>query len=165
MKLISCQERVHSIMTFRPLFHQRTDSQCLFPCPIFLVYRILSRMNSPNPKKSFNVESPSFTPKTLAAQPALPQKNLGISPKAAAAATFTPRGSGTQKPGRKERRAAPQGSQLEGTVTPASTSHSKAPSNEFVPQQSFQSGFQEFVPQNFVTSSQVRATRLPTVYI
>jgi len=109
-----------------------------------------------SPKKSFNVESPSFTPKTLAAQPAVTQaKNIGISPKAAAAATFTPRGSGTQKTGRKERRAAPQGSQLEGTVTPASASHSKAPSNEFVPQQSFQNTFQEFVPQNFVSPSQV----------
>jgi PAB-dependent poly(A)-specific ribonuclease subunit 3 len=110
-----------------------------------------------SPKKSFNVESPSFTPKTLAAQPAIvQQKNMGISPKAAAAAAFTPRGSGTQKPGRKERRAAPQGSQLEGTVTPASISHSKAPSNEFIPQQGFQTSFPEFVPQNFVSSSQVR---------
>jgi len=81
---------------------------------------------------------------------------MGISPKAAAAAAFTPRGSGTQKPGRKERRAAPQGSQLEGTVTPASISHSKAPSNEFIPQQGFQTSFQEFVPQNFVSPSQVR---------
>jgi PAB-dependent poly(A)-specific ribonuclease subunit 3 len=83
---------------------------------------------------------------------------MGISPKAAAAAAFTPRGSGTQKPGRKERRAAPQGSQLEGTVTPASISHSKAPSNEFIPQQGFQTSFQEFVPQNFVSPSQVRIT-------
>lgn len=80
---------------------------------------------------------------------------MGISPKAAAAATFTPRGSGTQKPGRKERRVAPQGSQVEGTVTPASASHSKAPSNEFVPQQNFQNTFQEFVPQNFVSAQQV----------
>lgn len=48
-----------------------------------------------SPKKSLNVESPSFTPnftpKTAAAQPA----KIGISPKAVAAATFTPRGSGS----------------------------------------------------------------------
>lgn len=81
---------------------------------------------------------------------------MGISPKAAAAAAFTPRGSGTQKPGRKERRVAPQSSQLEGSVTPASTMHSKAPSNEFIPQQNLQATFQEFVPQNFISQSQVR---------
>ena len=41
-------------------------------------------------KRSLNVESPAFTPKMATAQPV----KFGISPKAAASATFTPRGSG-----------------------------------------------------------------------
>ncbi|KAI7282375.1 PAB-dependent poly(A)-specific ribonuclease subunit pan3 [Hortaea werneckii] len=88
-------------------------------------------------KKSLNVESPSFTPnftpKTVAAQPA----RLGISPKAAAAATFTPRGSGS--------------------VTPAGMSHSKESSGEIFPQQQFQPSqqFSEFVPgQSFLPQQQ-----------
>ncbi|KAM0713616.1 hypothetical protein Q7P37_010578 [Cladosporium fusiforme] len=145
--------RAHSTMTFHHLSPQQMDSPRSYISPLRLV-AFTEFLFTSTKTKSFNVESPSFTPKTLAAQPAQP-KNMGISPKAAAAATFTPRGSGTQKPGRKERRVASQGLQLEGTVTPASTSHSKAPSNEFIPQQSFQNTFQEFVPQNFVTSQQV----------
>ncbi|KAF2726055.1 hypothetical protein K431DRAFT_214020 [Polychaeton citri CBS 116435] len=60
--------------------------------------RASNGLTVPKTAKSLNVESPSFTPKTTAAQPAQPQtqKALGISPKAAAAATFTPRGSGSQ---------------------------------------------------------------------
>ncbi|KAI7515213.1 hypothetical protein KC331_g22494, partial [Hortaea werneckii] len=88
-------------------------------------------------KKSLNVESPSFTPnftpKTAAAQPA----RLGISPKAAAAATFTPRGSGS--------------------VTPAGMSHSKESSGELFSQQPFQPSqqFSEFVPgQSFLPQQQ-----------
>ncbi|TKA23804.1 hypothetical protein B0A50_07086 [Salinomyces thailandicus] len=90
-----------------------------------------------NSKKSLNVDSPSFTPaftpKTAAAQPV----RLGISPKAAAAATFTPRGSGT--------------------VTPAGIGHSKEPSGEFFPQQTLQTPqqFNEFVPgQHFLPQQQ-----------
>ena len=52
-------------------------------------------LNMGSPKKSLNVESPSFTPtftpQSGNAQPA----KMGISPKAATAAAFTPRGSGT----------------------------------------------------------------------
>ncbi|WPH03530.1 PAB-dependent poly(A)-specific ribonuclease subunit pan3 [Acrodontium crateriforme] len=80
-------------------------------------------------KKSLNVDSPSFTPKSPNAVPA---KVIGISPKAAAAATFTPRGSGA--------------------ATPATKSHSKEPSAEFIPQ-AFQTTtqFNEFVPgQSFL---------------
>nr|OQO23926.1 hypothetical protein B0A51_11556 [Rachicladosporium sp. CCFEE 5018] len=85
------------------------------------------------PKKSFNVESPSFTPKGPA--PVQSPKIAGLSPRAAHAATFTPRGSGS--------------------VTPASSSHSKTLSNEFVPQSLLQSTqFAEFVPQNFVANAQ-----------
>ncbi|KAK6431521.1 PAB-dependent poly(A)-specific ribonuclease subunit 3 [Oleoguttula sp. CCFEE 5521] len=84
-------------------------------------------------KKSFNVESPSFTPKGPA--PVQSPKIAGLSPRAAHAATFTPRGSGS--------------------VTPASSSHSKTLSNEFVPQSLLQSTqFAEFVPQNFVANAQ-----------
>lgn len=109
-----------------------------------------------SPKKSFNVESPSFTPKTFAAQPAQPTRSAGISPKAAAAATFTPRGSGTPKSSRKgQGQKALQSSPLSGSVTPATVSHTKMPSTEFVPQQSFQPSFQEFVPQTFVSQQQV----------
>jgi hypothetical protein len=53
---------------------------------------ILSNCSS---KKSLNVDSPSFTPNyTPKPANALPAKSLGLSPKAAAAASFTPRGSG-----------------------------------------------------------------------
>ncbi|SMR46082.1 unnamed protein product [Zymoseptoria tritici ST99CH_3D1] len=86
-------------------------------------------------KKSLNVESPAFTPKSPNVQPA---KTVLMSPKAAIAATFTPRGSGT--------------------VTPAPYSHSKEPSNEFVPSQGLQPAaqFQEFVPgQSFLASPQL----------
>ena len=48
-----------------------------------------------NARKLLNVESPSFTPKI---GNALPVKNLSISPKAAANAAFTPRGSGMEPP-------------------------------------------------------------------
>jgi len=49
---------------------------------------------SPKPK-SLNVESPAFTPNfTPIPAKAQPAKNLGLSPKAAGAAAFTPRGSG-----------------------------------------------------------------------
>ncbi|KAK3679109.1 PAB-dependent poly(A)-specific ribonuclease subunit 3 [Vermiconidia calcicola] len=89
-------------------------------------------------KKTLNVESPAFTPaftpKGMSAQPA----KMGISPKAAAAAAFTPRGSGS--------------------VTPARNSHSKEPSAEFVPQQVLQAPqqFTEFVPgQSFVPQQQM----------
>ncbi|EME86281.1 uncharacterized protein MYCFIDRAFT_40108 [Pseudocercospora fijiensis CIRAD86] len=46
-------------------------------------------------KKSLSVESPAFTPKTTNA---VPVKNIGISPKAVGAPTFTPRGSGMSSP-------------------------------------------------------------------
>lgn len=48
-------------------------------------------LNPASAKKSLTVDSPAFTPKSGNVQPV---KNLGISPKAATAATFTPRGSG-----------------------------------------------------------------------
>ncbi|KAK5116412.1 hypothetical protein LTR62_007959 [Meristemomyces frigidus] len=90
-------------------------------------------------KKSLNVESPAFTPNfTPPTTKVLPVKSLGLSPRAAGAATFTPRGSGS--------------------VTPAGTSHSKHISEEFIPQNSFQPQphFHEFVPgQNFVQQPQV----------
>ncbi|KAK5132366.1 hypothetical protein LTR08_009137 [Meristemomyces frigidus] len=104
--------------------------------------------NGPHPKRTLNVESPAFTPiftpKTTHAQPV----KLGISPKAAAAATFTPRGSG---PG-----------------TPAAVSHSKASSGEFFPQQAFQVSqqFSEFVPgQSFMPHQTEPASSLqsPTI--
>ncbi|QIW96156.1 hypothetical protein AMS68_001674 [Peltaster fructicola] len=96
-------------------------------------------MNGANStKKSFNVESPAFTPKSPSLQVAEVQTNrlAGISAGSAAAASFTPRGSGT--------------------VTPAASSQTKLPSNDFV-SQTFQpqQAFQEFVPQNFVASSQL----------
>lgn len=47
-------------------------------------------LSSDSSKRSLNVESPAFTPKIGHAQPV----KIGISPKAVAAATFTPRGSG-----------------------------------------------------------------------
>ncbi|KAK3109848.1 PAB-dependent poly(A)-specific ribonuclease subunit 3, partial [Teratosphaeriaceae sp. CCFEE 6253] len=91
------------------------------------------------PKKSLNVESPSFTPNfTPNPAKALPVKSLGLSPKAAGAAAFTPRGSGT--------------------VTPAGITHSKHASEEFVPQHVFQpqQQFNEFVPgQNFIPQQQI----------
>ncbi|TKA70955.1 hypothetical protein B0A55_07380 [Friedmanniomyces simplex] len=91
------------------------------------------------PKKSLNVESPSFTPNfTPKPANALPVKGTGLSPKAAGAAAFTPRGSGT--------------------VTPAGISHSKQLSEEFVPQHFFQpqQQFSEFVPgQSFVPQQQM----------
>ncbi|GAB7359922.1 hypothetical protein MBLNU230_g7448t2 [Neophaeotheca triangularis] len=90
-------------------------------------------------KKSLNVASPSFTPRPVNAPSTDPQvaKPLGISPRAAAAAAFTPRGSGS--------------------VTPAGTSHSKEPSGEFIPDSSFQpqQPFQEFVPQSFLPQSKL----------
>ncbi|KXT06581.1 hypothetical protein AC578_8586 [Pseudocercospora eumusae] len=89
-------------------------------------------------KKSLSVESPAFTPKTTNA---VPVKNIGISPKAAGVAPFTPRGSGA--------------------ATPAAPSHSKEPSLEFYPQHAFQQGgqYQEFVPgqQSFLSSPQLDA--------
>ncbi|KXT09049.1 hypothetical protein AC579_4716 [Pseudocercospora musae] len=89
-------------------------------------------------KKSLSVESPAFTPKT---RTAVPVKNIGISPKAAGVAPFTPRGSGA--------------------ATPAAPSHSKEPSLEFYPQHAFQHGgqYQEFVPgqQTFLSSPQLDA--------
>ncbi|KAF2764489.1 hypothetical protein EJ03DRAFT_26451 [Teratosphaeria nubilosa] len=90
-------------------------------------------------KKSLNVDSPSFTPtftpKMGNAQPVV--KSLGLSPKAAAAASFTPRGSGA--------------------ATPAGASHVKVPSGEFVPGQAFPpQQFQEFTPgQNFLPQPQL----------
>lgn len=45
-------------------------------------------------------------------------------------------------------------------MTPAATSHSKEPSGEFLPEQTFQTQqqpFQDFVPQNFVPQSKVSA--------
>ena len=48
----------------------------------------------PSPKKSLNVESPAFTPNFTANTANVPSKRMGLSPRAAAAATFTPRGSG-----------------------------------------------------------------------
>ncbi|KAI5367869.1 Putative protein kinase-like domain superfamily, PAN2-PAN3 deadenylation complex subunit PAN3 [Septoria linicola] len=76
-------------------------------------------------QRALNVQSPAFTPTLAQTKPA---KQIGISPKAAAAATFTPRGSGS--------------------VTPATTLHSKQLSAEFIPQQSFQQvpPMMEFVP-------------------
>ncbi|KAK3670971.1 PAB-dependent poly(A)-specific ribonuclease subunit 3 [Recurvomyces mirabilis] len=92
-------------------------------------------------KKSLNVESPAFTPNlTPQNAKALPAKSLGLSPKVAAAATFTPRGSGS--------------------VTPATISHSKHTSDEFIPQNAFQpqQHFNEFVPgQNFVPQPQLES--------
>ncbi|KAK0924772.1 PAB-dependent poly(A)-specific ribonuclease subunit 3 [Friedmanniomyces endolithicus] len=91
------------------------------------------------PKKLLNVESPSFTPNfTPKPANALPVKGIALSPKAAGAPAFTPRGSGT--------------------VTPAAISHSKQLSEEFVPQQFFppQQQFSEFVPgQSFVPQQQI----------
>lgn len=97
--------------------------------------------NNPS-QRALNVQSPAFTP-TLAH--AKPVKQMGISPKAAAAAAFTPRGSGkrSSRPGHHRR-----GSSLTGSVTPAAPLHSKQLSEEFTPQQPFQQIQQisEFVP-------------------
>lgn len=57
---------------------------------VYSVSRQIAMLNNGSSKKSLNVDSPAFTPKTSNAQLA----KIGISPKAAAAATFTPRGSG-----------------------------------------------------------------------
>ncbi|CAK4030109.1 related to PAB-dependent poly(A)-specific ribonuclease subunit pan3 [Lecanosticta acicola] len=84
-------------------------------------------------KKSLNVDSPAFTPKIGHAQLA----KVGISPKAAAAAAFTPRGSGS--------------------VTPATNTHSKDPSADFSPSPAFQptqQAFQEFFPSQPYLGSQ-----------
>lgn len=93
-------------------------------------------------QRALNVQSPAFTP-TLAH--AKPVKQMGISPKAVAAAAFTPRGSGkrSSRPGHHRR-----GSSLTGSVTPAAPLHSKQLSEEFIPQQPFQQIQQisEFVP-------------------
>lgn len=53
----------------------------------FLHHQLLNFESS---KRSLNVDSPAFTPTPKIVQPA----KVGISPKAVAAATFTPRGSG-----------------------------------------------------------------------
>lgn len=105
-------------------------------------------------KRSLNVDSPAFTPTPKNAT-TLPAK-IGISPKAAAAATFTPRGSG-KIPLPSYGSYSDRGGG-EGSVTPATNSHSKEPSGDFIPQQAFQAAqqFQEFVPgQSFLTSPQV----------
>ncbi|KAK5726803.1 PAB-dependent poly(A)-specific ribonuclease subunit 3 [Elasticomyces elasticus] len=97
------------------------------------------------PKKSLNVESPSFTPnftpKPANALPAM-VKGIALSPKSAGAAAFTPKGS----------------------VTPAASmvGHSKQASEDFMPQHFFQpqqqqqQQFSEFVPgQSFVPQQQM----------
>ncbi|KAK5740939.1 PAB-dependent poly(A)-specific ribonuclease subunit 3 [Elasticomyces elasticus] len=99
------------------------------------------------PKKSLNVDSPSFTPnftpKPANALPAM-VKGIALSPKSAGAAAFTPKGSGT--------------------VTPAASmvGHSKQASDDFMPQHFFQpqqqqqQQFSEFVPgQSFVPQQQM----------
>lgn len=53
----------------------------------------LTTLKNNSSKRSLNVDSPSFTPTAKNATP-IPAAKIGISPKAAAAATFTPRGSG-----------------------------------------------------------------------
>ena len=70
---------------------------------------------------------------------------MGISPKAAVAAAFTPRGSG-KRTGRPEHHR--RGSSLTGSVTPAAPLHNKQLSEEFIPQQSFQQlqAMPDFVP-------------------
>lgn len=107
-------------------------------CPYGHDFSNLS-MNGASQKKSFNVESPAFTPKSPSAVPAQTHPVLSaprqttIAPATVNAAAFTPRGSGT--------------------VTPASSgAQSKQISADYVPQQQFQTQqtFQEFVPQNFV---------------
>ncbi|KAK4632546.1 PAN2-PAN3 deadenylation complex subunit PAN3 [Fulvia fulva] len=103
------------------------------------------------PKKSLNVESPSFTPKPMNVQPA----KIGISPKAASAAAFTPRGSGKALCGDVKIMLTYC---TTGSVTPAAASHSKEHSGDFNPQMTFQPSqqFQEFIlSQSFLASSQV----------
>lgn len=56
---------------------------------------------------------------------------------------------------------------LVGTATPASSSNTKQPPQEFVPSQSFQpqQTYQDFVPQNFVPQSQVRMAKNGFEYV
>lgn len=70
---------------------------------------------------------------------------MGISPKAAGAAAFTPRGSG-KRSGRPEHHR--RDSSLTGSVTPAAPLHNKQLSEDFIPQQSFQhmQSMSDFVP-------------------
>ncbi|KAF2485613.1 hypothetical protein BDY17DRAFT_108439 [Neohortaea acidophila] len=91
------------------------------------------------PKKALNIDSPAFTPTFSPTIPSVQLSKLGISPKAASAAVFTPKGSGA--------------------VTPATKSHSKESSGEFIPQQTFQPTpqFNEFVPgQSFIQQQQTQ---------
>ena len=114
-------------------------------------------LNNGSSKKSLNVDSPAFTPKTSNAQLA----KIGISPKAAAAATFTPRGSGM--PLHRPPRDVLTDVYL-GSVTPAANAHSKDHSGDFSPPQIFQPAqqtFQEFFPgQSFLGSQQSVSTFL-----
>ncbi|EME48099.1 hypothetical protein DOTSEDRAFT_167686 [Dothistroma septosporum NZE10] len=105
------------------------------------------------PKKSLSVESPSFTPKPVNAQPA----KIGISPKAASAAAFTPRGSGKPSGTVKTMLA----HRATGSATSAAHSHTRELSGEFNPQLAFQPSqqFQEFIPsQSFLASPPIDHT-------
>ncbi|KAH0002536.1 PAB-dependent poly(A)-specific ribonuclease subunit pan3, partial [Aureobasidium melanogenum] len=73
-------------------------------------------------KRFLNVDSPSFKPLSPVTNSVQPAKNLGISPKAASAAVFTPK-----------------------ATAAVPTASAKQPSTEWS-----QRGIQEFVPQNFV---------------
>ncbi|KAG9816212.1 PAB-dependent poly(A)-specific ribonuclease subunit pan3, partial [Aureobasidium melanogenum] len=73
-------------------------------------------------KRFLNVDSPSFKPLSPVTNSVQPAKNLGISPKAASAAVFTPKAT---------------------AAVPIASA--KQPSTEWS-----QRGIQEFVPQNFV---------------
>lgn len=118
-----------------------------------------SSLTDSRSNRALNVQSPAFTPTLAHARPAKP---IGISPKAAAAATFTPRGAGKRPRGPEHHR---RGSSLTGSSTPVAPAHGKHPSAEFVPQQSFQqvSPMIEFVPgQQFVPSSSVSSMHHPS---
>lgn len=86
----------------------------------------MAHTNIPRLKKSLNVDSPSFTPSTLA----VPSKSSSISSQAANAAPFTPR------------------SLASGTATP---NPQPEPQPTFNPAQ-----IREFTPQNYDVSDTVR---------
>ncbi|KAG9966631.1 PAB-dependent poly(A)-specific ribonuclease subunit pan3, partial [Aureobasidium melanogenum] len=96
-------------------------------------------------KRFLNVDSPSFKPLSPVTNSVQPAKNLGISPKAASAAVFTPKAT---------------------TAVPIASA--KQPSTEWS-----QRGIQEFVPQNFVPQvvpcanrvvQRPRVVLLPTIF-
>lgn len=75
----------------KPNTTQNQTDRCAVPSQFSVLEDLLMRLFSV--KKRLNVDSPSFTPASLAVNDAqLPTKTAGLSPKTASAAPFKPKG-------------------------------------------------------------------------